>query len=106
MKRYAFVFRIKPEMKVEYKKAHDEIWPDMAKVIQDSGIKNYSIFFRGDGTLFAYLEADDPEKSFAYIGRQEVNERWQRAMDKYFLKEDSSLLGPEMEELEEVFHLD
>jgi len=27
-------------------------------------------------------------------------------MDRYFIKEDSSLLGPEMEELEEVFHLD
>lgn len=106
MKRYAFVFRIKPEMKAQYKKDHDEIWPDMAKAIHESGMNNYSIFFRGDGTLFAYLEAEDPEKSFAYIGEQEVNERWQKAMDRYFIKEDSSLLGPEMEELEEVFHLD
>jgi hypothetical protein len=27
-------------------------------------------------------------------------------MDKYFVKEDPSKLGPEMEEIEEVFHLD
>jgi L-rhamnose mutarotase len=106
MKRYAFVFRIKPELKAEYKKAHDEIWPDMAKAIRDSGIKNYSIFFRKDGTLFAYLEADNPEESFSYIGKQEVNERWQKVMDGYFVKEDSTLLGPEMEGLEEVFHID
>jgi L-rhamnose mutarotase len=106
VKRYAFIFKIKPELKAEYKKAHDEIWPDMARAIRDSGIKNYSIFFRKDGTLFAYLEADNPEKSFAYMATQEVNTRWQKAMDKYFVKEHPQLLGPEIEEIEEVFHLD
>ena len=49
MKRYTFTMRIKPELKAEYKKAHDEIWPDMAKAIRDSGIRNYSISFRPDG---------------------------------------------------------
>jgi L-rhamnose mutarotase len=48
MKRVAMVFRIK--------KAHDEIWPDMARAIRRSGIHNYSLFFRPDGTLFGYLE--------------------------------------------------
>ena len=106
MKRYAFIFKIRSELKDEYKKAHDEIWPDMGKAINESGIKNYSIFFRKDGTLFAYLEAEDPEKSFEYIGKQEVNERWQKAMDKYFIKEDPTILGPEVEVIEEVFHID
>jgi L-rhamnose mutarotase len=115
MKRYAFVFRIKPALKAEYQKAHDEIWPDMAQAIRDSGIRNYSIFFRRDGLLFAYLEAEDPAGAFAHIGKQEVNTRWQRAMEKYFepllprrsgAREESMLLGPEMEELEEVFHIE
>ena len=106
MKRYAFIFKIKPELKEEYKKKHDEIWPDMARAIQESGIKNYSIFFRKDGTLFAYLESEDPHKSFDFISKQEVNDRWQKAMDKYFIKEDPSIIGPEIEELEEVFHID
>jgi L-rhamnose mutarotase len=115
MRRYAFVFRIKPELRAEYEKAHDEIWPDMARAIRDSGITNYSIFFRRDGLLFAYLEAEDPAAAFAYLGRQEVNARWQRAMEKYFTpllprrggaKEDTAVPGPQMEELEEVFHID
>ncbi len=42
-KRYAFLMRIKPELKSEYQKAHDEIWPDMARAIRRSGIRNYSI---------------------------------------------------------------
>jgi len=106
MTRYAFIFKIRPELKEAYKKDHDEIWPDMAKAIRESGIKNYSIFFKKDGTLFAYLEADDPLSAFEYIAGQEVNERWQRAMEKYFVKEYTTILGPEMEKLEEVFHID
>jgi L-rhamnose mutarotase len=106
MKRYACIFRIRPELKESYKKDHDEIWPDMAQAIRESGITNYSIFFRKDGTLFAYLEAENPGAAFEFIAGREVNERWQRAMDKYFVKQDTTTLGPEMEELEEVFHID
>jgi L-rhamnose mutarotase len=106
MGRAAFIFRMKPEMKAEYKKAHDEIWPELAKAIRDAGIANYSIYFRKDGTLFAYLEVEDVAKAFEALGKTEVNERWQKYMDKYFVKEDKNLLGPEIEWLEEVFHLD
>ena len=105
-KRYAFLMRIKPELRADYKKAHDEIWPDMAKAIRRSGIRNYSIYFREDGTLFAYLEAPDPAKAFEWLGKTEVNTRWQKAMDKYFVKKDPALLGPEVVSLEEVFHQD
>ena len=105
-KRYAFVMRIKPELKADYKKAHDEIWPEMAQAIRRSGIRNYSIYFREDGTLFAYLEAPDPAKAFEWLGKTEVNTRWQKAMDRYFVKKDPPLLGPEVVSLEEVFHQD
>jgi L-rhamnose mutarotase len=105
-KRYAFQMRIKPELKTEYRKAHDEIWPDMARAIRRSGIRNYSIYFREDGTLFAYLEARDPAQAFAWLGKTEVNTRWQKAMDRFFVKENPALLGPEVVPLEEVFHQD
>lgn len=106
MRRHAFLFRIKPEMKAEYKKAHDELWPEMADALRRSGIRNYSIFFRQDGTLFGYLESDDPAGAFEYLSRQEVNTRWQKAMDRFFVKSRPDILGPQTEEMEEVFHLD
>lgn len=106
MERAAFIFKIRPGMKEEYKRVHDEIWPDLADAIRDAGIANYSIFFRKDGTLFAYLESDDFNKSMEQLGKTEVNERWQKYMDRFFVKEDPSILGPEIEIIEEVFHLD
>ncbi len=39
-------------------------------------------------------------------GDQEVNGRWQKAMEKYFVKKGPAAPGPEMEEVEEVFHID
>lgn len=106
MGRKAFIFRIKPELKSEYKKAHDEIWPEFTKVIRKSGIKNYSIYFRKDGTLFAYMEVDNLEKAISEQKKTDIYKKWQEHMEKYFIKEDSSILGPEIEMLEEVFHLD
>ncbi len=106
MKRYAFIMRIRPELRAEYQKAHDEIWPDMAAAIRKSGIRNYSIYFRQDGTLFAYLESKDPGAAFAWLGKTEVNARWQKAMDRFFVKKDPSTLGPDVEVIEEVFHID
>jgi L-rhamnose mutarotase len=106
MKRYAFIMRIKPELRAEYEKAHDEIWPDMARAIRESGIRNYSIYFRPDGTLFAFLEGDDPAGSLQKLSRTEVNARWQKAMDRFFIKKDPRTEGPDVEPIDEVFHID
>jgi len=104
--RSAFMFKIKPELKAEYKKVHDEIWPEYAKIINAAGISNYSIYFMGDGTLFAYCETDDFDKSMGEIGKTELNKKWQAFMDKFFVKSEPSVIGPNITMLEEVFHLD
>ena len=97
MQRVGFTFKIKPELKAEYKKAHDEIWPEFAKAINDYGMHNYSIYFRKDGTLFAYMEVDgDFEKQMAKLSKLEINEKWQKYMDKYFVKEDRTMLGQKL----------
>ena len=77
MQRIGFTFRIKPELKAEYKKAHDEIWPELAKAINDYGMHNYSIYFRKDGTLFAYLEVEgDFKKQMEEFSKLDVNKRY------------------------------
>jgi len=106
MARYGMIWKIKPELKEEYKKDHDNIWPDMAKAIKDAGYRNYSIYFRKDGMLFAYLEHDNLDEGGAKIAKTEVWARWQQAMAKYFDNSDPNIIGPQIEMLEEVFHID
>ena len=57
MERFAWKGRIKPGMQAEYKRRHDEIWPEMKKVLSDAGITNYSIWNVGN-ELFGYYECE------------------------------------------------
>jgi len=110
MARYGSILRIRPEYKEEYKKAHDEIWPELAQEIRKAGIRNYTIFFREDGMLFSYLETDLDSQTFKKnmegYWKKDIAKRWSAYMNKYIIKSDPAIVGPESEDLEEVFHLD
>ena len=44
MLRQAYTMRLKPGHIAEYKKRHDEIWPELVALLKDTGISEYSIF--------------------------------------------------------------
>ena len=43
MKRVCFLLKIKKNRSEDYLEAH-QVWPEMRKTIQQSGIRNYSIY--------------------------------------------------------------
>ena len=51
MIRTAFTMRLKPGGLAEYTRWHDEIWPDLVKELEASGIHNMTIF-ENDPVLF------------------------------------------------------
>ena len=54
---HAFRMKLKPGNVDEYKKRHDEIWPELAQLLRDSGIYDYSIFLDEETLhLFAVLK--------------------------------------------------
>lgn len=75
MAQYAWVLEVRPGYEEEYKKRHDEIWPEMVGALRESGIYNYSIFRYGL-TLFGYFETDDLDKTVGALSKSEVNARW------------------------------
>ncbi|BCL69899.1 L-rhamnose mutarotase [Vibrio nigripulchritudo] len=75
MKSYAWVLEVRPGYEEEYKKRHDEIWPEMSEEITKSGITNYQIFRHGL-TLFGYFETEDLQKTIDYLSDSEVNAKW------------------------------
>lgn len=68
-----------PEVHAEYKRRHDEIWPEMLEMIRNSGIKNYSIFNVGD-KLIEYYESDLTIEEQAAQPKTEVKRRWDAYM--------------------------
>ena len=75
MSHYAWVLEVRPGYEEEYKKRHDEIWPEMVDMLRESGIRNYNIFRHGL-TLFGYFETDDLKKTIKHISESEENKKW------------------------------
>ncbi len=79
MARYAWVLEVRPGYEEEYKRRHDEIWPEMLGALKEAGIRNYSIFRHGL-TLFGYFETEDIERTQSYLAESETNRRWSEWM--------------------------
>ncbi len=76
---YAWVLKVRPGYEDEYKRRHDELWPEMDEALRASGITTYTIFRHGL-TLFGYFETDDLIATQAYLAKSEVNAKWSKWM--------------------------
>ncbi len=94
---------LKPGCKDEYKKRHDEIWPELAELIRSTGVSDYSIFLdESTNTLFA-VQKQGGEKSSQDIGNNPVVRKWWAYMAD--LMETHPDNSPVCVPLEEVFYL-
>ena len=101
MERKAWRGRIRDGMKEEYKRRHDQIWPEMKQVLKDAGICNYTIWADGN-ELFGYYEC---EKGLDYANRIQANspvvDRWNAYMHDVLILEMDPETGaqPEMDQM-------
>ena len=52
--------RLKPGCAAEYRKRHDEIWPELSREIAAAGIRDYAIYLdEATDTLFAHHQLID-----------------------------------------------
>lgn len=79
MAHYAWVLEVRPGYEEEYKRRHDEIWPELAADIRAAGLRNYNIFRYGL-TLFGYFECDDLEAAKKVLAASAANRRWNEYM--------------------------
>ena len=104
MERLCFTFEIRPGTEAEYKKRHDEIWPELVEAIKDAGFANYSLFRRGT-TIVAYAECEpDVATAFAKLAPAEVNVRWAKWFEDVIVSLTDE--NGQLYLIEEVWHLD
>jgi L-rhamnose mutarotase len=107
MKRVAFILKVKQDKLAEYEAHHKKVWPEMLDALRRTGWHNYSLFLRDDGLLFGYFEAEESfQASLDGMALEEINKRWQDFMAPYFEGLGGAHADKNMQELEEVFHLD
>ena len=106
MKRIGFILKVKQDKIEEYKRHHEQVWPEMLDALRSTGWHNYSLFMADDGLLFGYFETPlDLATANAQMAATEVNTRWQEFMAPYFESPNNARPDQMLVELQEVFHL-
>ena len=87
LKRYCLALDLvnNPESIAEYKKYHENVWPEIEKSIKDTGIQTAEIYCVGN-RLFMILEVDETF-SFERKAKMDANnpkvQEWETLMWKY-----------------------
>ena len=102
MQRNAFTMKLKPGYEAEYKKRHDEIWPELSAELSKAGVSDYSIFLDEETlTLFAVQKLADDHTSDQLPQTEIVKKWWAYMADIMDTNPDHS---PVCKPLVEVFH--
>lgn len=103
MARKAFKMFLNKGAEAEYRKRHEETWPEIKNLLKDAGVSNYSIFLDEEtNVLFGVLECED-ETKYQNIPFQPIMQKWWNYMkDLMETNEDNS---PRSVDLQEVFYL-
>jgi L-rhamnose mutarotase len=95
--------KLKAGFEEEYRRRHDAIWPELAVLLQETGIREYSIFLDAPTlTLFAYLRIEDAAR-LDDLPAQPVMQRWWAYMQD--IMDANADHSPVTRSLNELFYL-
>jgi L-rhamnose mutarotase len=104
MKRFGFKMKLKPGFRDEYKKRHDEIWPELKDLIQSTGVSDYSIFLDEETNILFAVQKQLGDDSSQDLGENPVVKKWWTYMSD--IMETNSDNSPVTIPLLEVFYME
>jgi len=103
MERIAFKMRLFPGFEAEYKKRHDELWPELRQLLKEAGISDYSIFLdEATNDLFGVMKAEDAAK-LNDLPSTEIMQKWWK--NNVGIMETNPDNSPVQIPLKELFYL-
>ncbi|HET9572019.1 MAG TPA: L-rhamnose mutarotase [Bacteroidales bacterium] len=103
MQRIAFKMKMLPGMKAEYKKRHDEVWPEIVELIKKSGISDYAIFLDEETNILFGVQKVEGNVGSQDLGGDEITKKWWAYMAD--IMETNPDNSPVTVYLDEVFYL-
>lgn len=103
MEKFAFKMHLNAGCKDEYKKRHDEIWPELVALLKAVGVSDYSIHLDEEtNILFGVLWREDDHKMDALPDHEIMKRWWAHMADVMETKPDNE---PVAVPLTPVFHM-
>jgi L-rhamnose mutarotase len=104
MQRVAFKMKLNKGQKEAYIERHNELWPELKRLLKEAGVSEYSIFFDEEtSTLFAFQKVSGKGGSQDLSSNEIVKKWWNFMADIMEVNPDNS---PISIALEEVFYLE
>jgi L-rhamnose mutarotase len=104
MERLAFKMYLSEGQKQEYKKRHDELWPELHQLLKAAGVSEYSIFLDEETSMLFAFQKVSGDGGSQDLGQTEIVQKWWAFMsDIMKCNPDNS---PVTVPLEEVFYME
>lgn len=104
MEKYAFKMMLNPGMEAEYKRRHDQIWPELVALLKEAGIRDYSIHLdRETNILFGVLWREEGHRMDDLPSHPVMRKWWAHMADLMATRADNE---PVAVPLDTVFHMD
>ena len=98
----AFKMYLKPNSVEEYKKRHERIWPELKKLLKETGVKTYHIYHDNEtNCLFAFQETNGSDSQS--LGENPIVQKWWEFMSDLMKTHPDN--SPKQLNLEKVFSL-
>ena len=99
----AFKMKLLPGFAEEYKKRHNEIWPELSTLLKQNGVSDYTIFLDEETNILFAVQQQNGTSS-QNLGDTEIVQKWWAYMAD--IMETNADHSPVSKNLVEVFHLD
>ncbi len=96
--------KLNPGMLEEYKKRHDDLWPELHKLLKDNGLSEYSIFLDEETNILFAFQKQAGDQGSQDLGKTEIVQKWWKYMAD--IMETNPDNSPVSKELVEVFYMD
>ena len=109
VRRYCLTLDLKndPKLIAEYKRYHEEVWPEILQAIRGSGIEDMEIYLLGT-RMFMIMEVNE---SFSFEAKRKADEadpktqEWEALMWKYQQALPQAKPGEKWLKMERIFNL-
>ena len=103
LEKHAFRMQLNAGMEDEYRRRHDEIWPELKALLHEAGVSDYSIHLdRETNTLFGVLTRPR-DHSMSSLPEHPVMKKWWAHMADIMQSNPDN--SPIQSDLVTVFHL-
>ncbi|MCZ7464471.1 L-rhamnose mutarotase [Rhizobium rhizogenes] len=101
--KHAFKMKLLAGKEAEYKKRHDEIWPELVTLLHEAGVSDYSIHLDPETNILFGVLTRPKKHGMAALPEHPVMKKWWAHMAD--IMESNSDNSPVAKDLVTVFHL-